>query len=227
MEISVNSATATWSRLGKCNPASVFNFLHQQVAVPAARMGTSAAPVVYAHDPSTLLPLLTPLLPSSIVLVGAILSNPSTSSDSSTPLRDVFATFPPSTEPPEEWMVVAILPGASNQMRLFHSLEATPSPSPDAIARGQELVNTVVAHVLKQYPTHRLGAVNTLWAESLRLNVVGGPHRTVCTTFLSPAAGAAIDSAGADMEGLMLDVGRPGDEVLVSQPSGACDGNED
>lgn len=182
----------------------------------------ASAPVVFAHDPSSLLPLLNPLLPASIVLVGAILSNPSSPSnspESTTPLRDVYATFPPSTEPPEEWMVIAILPGASNQMRLFHSLEAAPSPSREAIERGQEMVNSVVAHLLKRYPSHRLGAVNVLWAEALRLAVVGGPHRTVCTTFLAPDGWAAMDPAGADMAGLMLDVGRPGDEVLVSAHS--------
>ncbi|GMK53527.1 hypothetical protein CspeluHIS016_0101130 [Cutaneotrichosporon spelunceum] len=166
---------------------------------------------VYAHDPTSLLPLLESRLPASIAVVGAIRNNPE---------AEVFATFsPPASSPnlssPEEWMVVAVVPSA-RQLRLFHSLEASlnwptnestgkstdestseptdhertgnePTPTPAAIKQAQATVAAVVLAVLPQRAGYKLGAVHVTWAESLRA-VVGGPAHTPCTTFLSPPA---------------------------------------
>lgn len=77
------------------------------------------------------------------------------------------------------------------------------------------MVTAVVAHLLDSHPEYKLGAVHELWAEPLRLSVVGGRHHTVCTVFHAPKNKAEIDVGGADLSGLILDKGRPGDEVLV------------
>jgi hypothetical protein len=157
-------------------------------------------PDLYARDGAALLPILEPLLPASIVLVGSIHSNPT---------LEVYATFP--ADPPDEWMAIAVLPGAAVQMRLFHSLEA--SPLDDAQReRGQATVNAVVGEMLRRYPAYKLGAVHEAWAEALR-RVVGGRHHTLCTTWLAPSL--AVDASGAKLDGLVLDTGRAGDEVLV------------
>lgn len=174
-------------------------------------------PKLYAHEPRAILPLLERLLPSSVSLVGSVLANPTSSSKgpASAPLKEVLTTFPPSTEPPEEWMAIAILPGAAMQVRFLHSLEAAPSSSPEHIARGLQMVIAVIAHVLDSHPEYKLGAVHELWAEPLRLGVVGGRHHTGCTVFHAPKNQAEIDVRETNLSGLVLDKGQPGDEVLV------------
>ncbi|BEI90949.1 uncharacterized protein CcaverHIS019_0310190 [Cutaneotrichosporon cavernicola] len=164
-------------------------------------------PQRYPRDPVALLPLLEALLPASIALVGSIRSSPT---------LEIFATFP--ADPPAEWMVVAVLPGPVGQMRIFHSFEAGPITNEEK-ERGQAMVNAVVGEMLRDRPGYKLGAVHEAWSESLRLNVVGGRYHTMCTTFLAPK-NAQVDASRADTCGLILDEGRPGDEVLIQAKSG-------
>ncbi|KAL7420363.1 hypothetical protein Q5752_005333 [Cryptotrichosporon argae] len=187
--------------------------------------------VLHQHDAHALLPLLSPHLPHALPVVGSILSNPA-------PLT-VYTTFASLATPPKLWVALAVLPGHSDQIRVFVSAESSsrrrisPHLSPrdapkhaggnddnDADDKDDDdaaaaLLGRAVDDCLARHPRNfKVGCVATRWSARLRARL-GAEDRGVCTVFLAPEGKGMDGGTVAAGNGLVLGPGVDGDEDAI------------
>lgn len=136
------------------------------------------------------------------------------------------------------WTIIKHLPEPmTRQTRLFCSAESAltnigrsesePQPHPATLSRdderyklwleGQQNVQMVISQLIKKSSeAEMVGGLNTLWTEGARA-MLGTKGLGTCDTYLAPKESHVRDeSMAADMQGLVLTLGREEDCELVS-----------
>jgi hypothetical protein len=184
---------------------------------------------LYAHEPSTLIPLLSRHQPRSLPVLSSIFENLSTPQPKSngTGCDVVWATFPddrlPSNDDEDLWAVVIRMQEFERiHLRFYCSAEQTTSVTQE----DEEFVRGVTESIVGLYGVEiMLGAIDSRWNIVMR-GVVDARELVECAVFLAPMSVAA--EAGSEqrvrdgegrgdeevLDGLGLTVDRARDEDL-------------
>jgi hypothetical protein len=179
---------------------------------------------LYAHEPSTLIPLLQHHQPRSLPVLSSIFENlsiPQQSDGSGTGCDVVWATFPPDHLPSSEelWAVVIRMQEFERiHLRFYCSAESTTTRREDEDGI-QAFVRGVTERVVGLYGIEiMLGGIDSRWNSVMR-GVVDARELVECAVFLAPmsvTAGAGADQGvgAGEGEGAGGGEGRGDEEVL-------------
>jgi hypothetical protein len=174
---------------------------------------------LFAHEPSTLIPLLQHHQPRSLPVLSSIFENlsiPQQSDGSGTGCDVVWATFPhdrlPSNDDEDIWAVVIRMQEFERiHLRFYCSAERTTKVQEEEGIQG--FVRGVAERIVGLYGEEiMLGAIDSRWNSVMR-GVVDARELVECSVFLAPMSATA--GAGADQGvGVGDDEGRGDEEVL-------------
>lgn len=147
---------------------------------------------LYEHDGAALLPLLERYFPYSLAVYGAIISNIERARKTDESVVNPYSTLAPGTQanlPRTELFVVVIpLPAPQQfQLRLFSSYEAEANITPEGLVSAKkQICEAVKAYRALNPDTTLLGAVHSMWEETLRKEIFNCKARGMCGAWIPP-----------------------------------------
>ena len=210
------------------DPPSTLDVLNSASASLTPSTDISAIPLIplYAHTPSSLLPLLTTHLPYSSSAHGTLENHLAAPKDAQPPL--IYATFPQHAAEP--WTVICNLLHQPHHLRIYASperrLHSNPSDATQPTMEERPQVLSAVKSFLALHPyppapdgaeddskstDWRFGAVSLAWAASIREMMDVRGKRPVCDFYLAPLVVPSIPVPN----GFELDKGREHDVEAV------------